>query len=89
MVKEELDEIKKLLKTKKLIIGTERTIKGLKLGNMTKIFLSSNCPETVEEDISHYAKIAGAAIVKLNIPNDELGVLCKKQFSISVLGLIK
>ena len=83
------DEIKKLFKKNKLIIGTQKTIKALRLVKLDKVFLSSNCPEEVEKNIAYYSKLAKVNIVKLNMPNDELGVLCKKQFPISVLGMLK
>ena len=88
MVKD-IDEIKKLLKTDKIVIGTEKTLKNLKQGKLAKVFLSSNCSESAEKDLTYYVKLANAKVVKLDIPNDELGVLCKKQFSISVLGIVK
>ena len=82
-------ELKKLFKSKSLIIGTERTIKSLKKGGIDKVFLSSNCPENVEKDMNYYASLGKAEVVKLQYPNDELGVICKKPFSISVLSLLK
>ncbi len=82
-------EIRKLLDTKKLIFGTERVIKQLKLGSIARVFVTSNCPDDVKEDIARYAGISKAAVVQLEISNDELGVVCKKPFSISVVGLLK
>lgn len=84
-----IEEIRKLLKEKKLIIGTNEVIKGLKLGRLSRIYLSKNVPSEVEGDIKHYASVSGIEIVKLNQSNDTLGTLCKKPFSISVLGVIK
>ncbi|MFH1642309.1 MAG: ribosomal L7Ae/L30e/S12e/Gadd45 family protein [Nanoarchaeota archaeon] len=84
-----LTELKKLLKSKEIIIGTERTLKSVKLAKLSHIFLSANCPEDVIEDITHYAKLTSVKVIKLNVPNDELGVVCKKPYSISVLGIVK
>lgn len=84
-----LTEFKKLLKSKSVIMGTGRTIKDLKKGNIDKVFLSSNCPESVEKDLNYYASLSKTDVVKLQYPNDELGVICKKPFSISVLSLLK
>ena len=42
-----LVEIKKNLKSKKLIIGSNKAIKNLKLGKIKKVFLSSNCAENI------------------------------------------
>ena len=89
MAKINAPEIKKLLKAGNIIIGTERTIKNLKLGKVQKVLVSSNCPSNVEKDINYYASLSGAELHKLDYPNDELSVICKKPFSISVLALLK
>ena len=82
-------EIKKMLKLGSIIIGTEKTLKNLKLGRVQKVLVSSNCPEKVEKDITYCAGLSGAEFHKLDYPNDELSVICKKPFSISVLSLLK
>jgi len=82
-------EIKKLLRLGKVMLGTERTVKSLKLGAVEKVLLSSNCPANVEKNINYYASLSGAEMHKLSYANDELGVICKKPFSISVLALLK
>jgi len=83
------EEIKKLIKSKELVIGTERTIKNLRLGRLRKVFLTSNCPADVKNSVECYSKLSNAEVEQLDIPNDELGVLCKKRFAISVMGLLK
>ena len=83
------DEIKKAVEQKKIIIGTERSLKGLRQKTVKKVFISSNCPANIADDIKHLAKLASVEIVELNYPNDELGVICKKQFNISVVALPK
>jgi len=88
-MKDIISEIKKALKEGKAIIGTERTLKNLKLGKVSKIYLTSNCPEDVEEDVKYYSKLAKVEVVKLKQPNDELGAICKKPFSVSVLSVVK
>ena len=82
-------EIKKTLKSGSLIIGTESTLRNLKLGKVQKVMVSSNCPERVENDINYYAGLSGAEVHKLEYPNDELSVICKKPFAISVLAVLK
>ena len=88
-VGKEVTEIKKALEAGKVIIGTDRTLKYLKLGKLKKVFMSTNCPKRVKDDIEHYGKMAKVDVVSLEQPNDELGVICKKQYSISVLSLPK
>jgi len=82
-------EIKKLIKAKKVIIGTQRTIKSLKLGKVDKVLLSSNCADRTVNDINYYAGISKAETIMVRYPNDELGVICKKPFSVSVLSILK
>jgi len=82
-------EVKKIVKEGKALVGTDNVMKELKLGKLSKVFVTANCPAKVKEDIKHYAKLAKTEVVQLKVPNDELGVVCKKPFSISVLGLRK
>jgi large subunit ribosomal protein L30e len=82
-------DIKKLLKTDKLIIGTDRVVKGLRKGTLSMIYMSSNCPEDIRNEVEHYSKLTETKIEKLKEPNDELGAVCKKSFSISLLGVLK
>ena len=83
------DEIKKMLKSGSIVVGTERAVKGLKSGTVQKVLVSANCPSGVEKDIYYYAALSGAEVHKLEYPNDELSIICKKPFSISVLALLK
>ncbi len=82
-----ISELKKLLKADKVILGTDRTLKLLKLGTADRVFLSSNCPEDVKKDIEYYAKLSNVPLIYLNQPNDELGILCKKPYPVSVLSV--
>jgi len=82
-------EIRKLLAAHRLVIGSERTLKALRSGKLSKVFLSATCSPMAEESIKKYAGIAGVEVKKLYLPSDEVGVLCKKPFAISVLGVLK
>jgi len=89
MAKETDTEFKKVLKSKNLLIGTERTIKELKLKKLEKVFVSANATEKTRADINYYAKLTKTEVMNLKYTNEELGELCKKPFSVSVLGLLK
>ncbi|MBO05533.1 MAG: 50S ribosomal protein L30 [Parcubacteria group bacterium] len=82
-------EIKKLIKAKALVVGTDRTIKALKSGRVEKVIVSSNCAEKIVDDLNYYASLNKTETIKVNYLNDELGVICKKPFSISVLSILK
>ena len=50
------------------------------------VYLASNCPQVVKEDVKHYANLYNIKVIEAKENNEELGVICKKHFSISVLG---
>ena len=84
-----IEEIKDLMVAGKLIIGTDRAIKGLKDGTTGKIFIAKNTPSRVIEDMEYYSKMSGCEIIKLEINNEELGVVCKKPFLISAVSVLR
>ncbi len=84
-----MEEIKKVLGTEKLIIGLERTMKALRKGELSKVFLASNAPTEAKGDLEHYKAISGLKVEELDMDNEELGALCRKPFQVSVLGLKK
>ena len=83
-----MKDLKEAVKdNKRLVIGTQRTLKKLKMNEVKKVYVSSNCPKDVLEDVEHYSKVHNISLVKLKETNEELGVICKKPFHISVLSL--
>jgi len=83
------DEIKKVLTSKKLILGKDEVLKNIRKNLMSKVFVASNCPDILMKDLQKYSKMSGFELFETKIPNDELGAVCKKPFSIVVLGLLK
>ncbi len=81
-----LEELKKAIKEKKLTFGTNQTMRKLRLGKLNTVFLASNCSSKVRDDIKHYAKLADAKVIELEIPDDEIGIICKKRHSVAVLS---
>ena len=84
-----MDAIKKNLETGKLLYGMKQTIKALRRSEVAKIFIASNCPEIIADDIAYYGSFGDVPIEKLDIDCNELGVTCKKPFMVSVLALKK
>jgi large subunit ribosomal protein L30e len=84
-----IKDIKDSLKNKTAIIGTENSMKMLKSGKVKVIYVTSNIPADVEASVMQYSKIAGIEAIKISMPNDELGMICKKPFPISVLSIKK
>ncbi len=82
-------EVKKLVGNKKLIVGAERTIKELKRGQLKKIFISSNCSEGARETIEINARLFKVEVSHLDVSNEELGIIMKKPFAVSVISLLQ
>jgi large subunit ribosomal protein L30e len=80
-------EFKKLLSEEKMVIGTEGTLKLLRNGKAVKVFLAANCSDQVKEDIRQYCNMGKVECVDLTQNNEEVGVLCRKPFAISVVGV--
>lgn len=81
-----MEELKKALKEKNLVFGTKATIRNLRQGKTKHILLSANCPQEVKEELKRYAKLNSAELTELDLPDKEIGMACKKRFSISVLS---
>ena len=88
MTTKDLNDIKKALDAKKVVVGTSVTIKNIKLGNVSKVYISHNCKSDVKDDILKYSKVSKVEVINLKQSNEELGVVCKKPFSISVLSIL-
>lgn len=81
-----MNKLQEALKKEKLIFGSNKILKLLRNGKLKVIFLASNVREDIKGEVEHLAKLGKTEIVNLDMPNSEVGVICKKPFSISVLG---
>ena len=82
-------ELRKLLTDKKLVIGTDRVLKHIKSGKLKQVYIASNCADSTKEDVLRYCKLAKTDVKELAYLSADLGVFCKKPFSISVIGVLK
>jgi ribosomal protein L30E len=83
------EEIRKLLTTKKLIIGEDEVLKNARTASLVKVFHASNIKKTVLADLNKYGKLSGFEVLDTKVPNDDLGTVCKKPFSIALIGVLK
>lgn len=81
-----VEDLKKAVKEKKIVFGKNNVLKKLRLGEVKTVFLASNCPRDLKDMVNKYAKLTQTKIIELDVPNEEIGVICKKPFSISILG---
>lgn len=80
-------EIKKAIEDGKLIIGSRKVIKKLKLGKLKLIVMASNCPEHIKNEIEYYSKLSNVKVDVFDGTGKELGVFCGKPFPIAVIGI--
>lgn len=83
------EELKKIAEKSKVVFGTNQIIKKLKQGKLTKVFIASNIPKNIEDDIRYNASISKTDIEKVNIPNDEFGIIFKRPHVLLTMGILK
>jgi ribosomal protein L30E len=83
------EEIRKLLTSKKLIIGEDEVLKHARKGTLVKAYIASNTKQTLIIDLEKYVKISGFEVLNTKIPNTDLGTICKKPYSTSIIGITR
>ena len=63
--KQSSTDIKKDLKTGKIVIGTKVVIKNLRLNKLEKIYLASNCNQSSKKELEYYSKLLKIPVIKL------------------------
>lgn len=84
-----IDDIKKLSKQHKLVLGSNEVLKQLKQGKISQIYLASNIPADLEDDIRYNAKVAEVSVDKTALPNDEVGMAFKRAHPVLSIGVLK
>jgi|TARA_Y100000034_G_scaffold81623_1_gene97848 large subunit ribosomal protein L30e len=79
-----LENLKNLVKEKKIKVGSDETIKSVRNGTAKEVFISSNCQKELKEKLVKYGKIAKCEINILKEDSKDLGAICKKPFSINM-----
>ena len=82
-------EIKNAAKEKKLIIGSNTVLKGIKKGAVKYVICTNNCSEDLMNDLNYYNKSFGIEIKKFSGNSRQLGEICGKPFNIMLLGIKK
>ena len=67
---DDMADFKKLLTANKLILGTEETMKKLRLGKISKIYLASNCEERARLDIKKTCSLENVPCVDHHCQNN-------------------
>jgi large subunit ribosomal protein L30e len=81
-------EIRQAITYGKVILGSDKGLKSLKLGQAKLVILSLNCDEIVRTDVERYAKLAGIPIHIYPGDSTELGLACGKPFLVNVMTVL-
>ncbi len=73
------------LKNKKVIFGIDRTLKEVKNHKIKKVYIASNSQR--REYTASVCKSFGVEVEVVKETNKDLGIFCKKSFSISAIGI--
>ena len=79
------NDLKLLVRTGSVVLGSKRTLKSVLHGRGKLVILAKNCPENYKSDIMRYAALSKIPVVVFNGNNMELGQLCGKPFSVAAL----
>ena len=84
-----LADLKKHVEKKTILVGTKQTLDGIRQKKVDAVYIRSTCSDSIKQDIAHHAKINDVSVKSVSQSSDELGVLCKKPFTISVVSTLK
>ena len=71
--------------TGKVILGSNKTIQAIKLGNGELVVMANNAPKTLKDDIEVYSKLSNIPVYTFDGSSVELGSICGKPFTVTTL----
>ncbi len=77
----------KLRKKDKLVFGRNQVLKLCRSGKIEEVIIASNSIH--KKEFNDLKKINKILVSEVKETNEELGALCKKPFTISILGIKK
>lgn len=80
-------EIRRAVDTGKVVFGVKQTEKSILEGKAKLVVTAKNAPLTQKEKISHKARLSEVNLFEANENGLELGSLCGKPFSVSVMAV--
>jgi len=83
----DVEVIKKAREEKKLVIGFNEVMRGIKDSSVKQIFVAENCPADKVESVSNEATIAEIPVKVYAGSNLDLGVICRRPHAVIVLGI--
>jgi large subunit ribosomal protein L30e len=79
--------IKNALREKRVIMGYKKVLQGLKSKSFKFVVYANNIPKDKLSNVIHNAKITKTELKEYPGNNVDLGLICGKPFSVSVLAI--
>lgn len=81
-------ELVNALKTGKVILGSRKTLKLVKLGKAKAVVVAENAPPEIRDDIIYYARLSNIPVYVYPGTSLELGAVCGKPFTVASLAIL-
>ena len=75
------------VKTGKVVLGANETVKNAQSGKAKLIVIAANCPVQTRGDIEYYGGLSGVNIVVYRGTSIDLGMACGMPFMVSALSV--
>jgi len=82
------NELRRLLKTGKVVVGAKRSLDAIRLGKARGVVLATKLPKYIEDDVLYYAKLSGIKVIRFPGSSYELGTAVGKPFPITTIAII-
>ena len=76
-----------VMKSGKVALGYQSTLKTIRQGKAKLIIISSNCPPLRKSEIEYYAMLSKTGVHQYTGTNIELGTACGKFFRVGLLSV--
>lgn len=80
--------LRHIMRTGRVIIGSRKTLKYVKLGRVKVVVAASNLPTDLKSDLEYYARLSRIPIIVFPGTNYDLGTAIGKPFSVAMLGIM-
>jgi large subunit ribosomal protein L30e len=78
-------ELRMALRTGRVQLGSKVAMRELRRGSAKMAIVASNCPAKTRMDIETHGKLSSIPVLNHQKDSLDLGVLCGKPFSVSVI----
>ena len=81
-------EISKAVKEKKLVVGTNKTIKALQTKEVGLVAVSSRAPVMLVNRLNYYCALTGVQLTVVNSTTLEIGSMCGKPHTVAAFSVL-